>query len=135
MCFHFVCFFYSCGRICRAKLGRTFVGLRFYSRFGVRFLVGRLPFDPSVVDLGAILSVVVFLRKYFRGEHCGRCEEKECFFRDFLAGSPHLLLYILEHIGILGDALDFELVAPHFIMQRQKVEGVTTRASRLKVRK
>ena len=44
-----------------------------------------------------------------------------------------LALGILEHIDILGDALKFEVVALHFIMQRQKVEGGTTRASCLKV--
>ena len=31
---------------------------------------------------------------------------------------------VLEHVNVLGDALDFEVVALHFIMQHQLVEGV-----------
>ena len=45
-----------------------------------------------------------------------------------------LLLGILKHIYILGDALELEVIALHFVVQRQKVEGVTARAPRLEVR-
>ena len=45
--------------------------------------------------------------------------------------SPCLLLGVLEHIYILGDALDLEVIALQFIAQRQKVEGVTARAPHL----
>ena len=48
---------------------------------------------------------------------------------------PCLLLGVLEHIYILGDALDIEVIVLHFVVQCQKVEGVTNRAPRLEVRK
>ena len=38
---------------------------------------------------------------------------------------------VLEHINILGDVLDLEVIALHFIMQLQEVEGVLARAPRL----
>ena len=44
-----------------------------------------------------------------------------------------MLLGVLEHIDILRDALDLEMVALHFVVQRQKSEGVTARTPRLKV--
>ena len=40
---------------------------------------------------------------------------------------------VLEHIDILGDALDLEVVALHFVMQRQEIDGVPASAPRLKV--
>ena len=40
---------------------------------------------------------------------------------------------ILEHINILGDSLDLEVIALNFIMQRQEVEGVPARASHLEM--
>ena len=46
-----------------------------------------------------------------------------------------MLLGILDNIYILGDSLDLELIALYFVVQRQKVEGVTARAPRLEVRK
>ena len=45
-----------------------------------------------------------------------------------------MLLGLLKNIDILGDALDLKVVALHLVVQRQKVEGVTTRESRLEVR-
>ena len=99
----------------------------------MRFLVGRLPFDPSFVGLGAILLVAVRPQKLFRCEHHCRCEEKERFVSDRAAGSPRLRLGVLEHIDILGDALNFEVIALHLIMQCHKVEAVTTCASCLEV--
>ena len=35
-----------------------------------------------------------------------------------------LPLGVLEHIDILGDALELEVVALHFVMQRQEFEGI-----------
>ena len=46
-----------------------------------------------------------------------------------------LALGVLEHIYILGDVLDLEVIALHFVVQRQKVEGGTSRVPRLEMRK
>ena len=46
-----------------------------------------------------------------------------------------MLLGVLEHIYILRDALNLEVIALHFVVQRQKVEGVTACAPHLEVRK
>ena len=43
------------------------------------------------------------------------------------------MLGILDHVDILGDSLDLEVVALHFVMQRQEVEGVPAGATRLEV--
>ena len=43
------------------------------------------------------------------------------------------MLGILDHVDILGDSLDLEVVALHFVMQRQEVEGITAGAPRLEV--
>ena len=102
-----------------------------YLRFRVHFLVVCLPFSPILFGLDAILPVFLRPRKYFRCEHCCRCEEKEYFVRDHATGSLRLLLGVLEHFDILGDALNFKVIALHFILKHQKVKGVTTRASRL----
>ena len=45
-----------------------------------------------------------------------------------------MLLGVLEHIYILGDSLNLEVIALHFVMQRQKVEGVPACAFCLYVR-
>ena len=42
-------------------------------------------------------------------------------------------LCVLEHIDILEDDLDLEVVALHFVMQRQEVEGITAGAPHLEV--
>ena len=48
----------------------------------------------------------------------------------FPAGLP---LRVLEHVNVLGVSLDLEVVALHFVMQRQEVEGVPAGAPRLEV--
>ena len=48
---------------------------------------------------------------------------------------PAFFLPIQEHINILGDPLYFEVIAPHFIMQLQEVECMTTHAPCLEVGK
>ena len=40
---------------------------------------------------------------------------------------------VLEHIDILRDSLDLEVIALHFIMKRQEVEGVPALSPRLEV--
>ena len=42
-----------------------------------------------------------------------------------------LSLCVLEHINILGDSFNLELIALHFVMQHQEVKGVPSRAPRL----
>ena len=44
-----------------------------------------------------------------------------------------MLLGVLEHIDIIGDALDIEALALHFVMQLQEVEGVPAGSPRLEV--
>ena len=97
--------------------------------------VRRLPFGPRFVGLSAIFPVAVCPRQYFRGENRSRHEEKESFVCNRSIGSPRLLLGVLEHIYILGDSLNFEVVALHFVVQRHKAKGVMTHAYLLKVRK
>ena len=46
-----------------------------------------------------------------------------------------MLLGVLENIYILGDVLNLEVIALHFVVQSQKFEGVTARAPRLDLRK
>ena len=42
---------------------------------------------------------------------------------------------VLEHVYVLGDALDLEVVALYFVMKSQEIEGVPAVAPRLKVGK
>ena len=46
-----------------------------------------------------------------------------------------MTLSVLEQVDVLGDSLDLDVVALHFVLQRQEVEGVPTGAPRLEVRK
>ena len=41
---------------------------------------------------------------------------------------------VLEHVDILGDSLELEVVALHFVMQRQEAKSVPAGAPRLEVR-
>ena len=50
-----------------------------------------------------------------------------------IRGSSGLPLGILEHINIIGDALNLKVVSLHFFMQRQEVEGVPAGAPCLQV--
>ena len=50
-----------------------------------------------------------------------------------MAGLPHLLLCILEHINILGYFLYFVVIALHLIMQCQEVEGMATCVTQLEM--
>ena len=84
--------------------------------------------------LSSILPIVVDSWILLRREHRRAGEEEERFVVDYSAGLPCLLLYILKHINILGFYFQFEVVALHFMMQCQKVEGMTTYAPRLEVR-
>ena len=59
VCFHFALVLNPCGRIRRARLVGAFCGLRFYSRFGVRSLVDRLPAGLCFIGLSPIFPVVV----------------------------------------------------------------------------
>ena len=89
----------------------------------MRPLVTGLPVGPGFFSLVSILPVVVGLWVLLSCEHCRAREEEERFVSNCLSGLPRLLLCILEHINILGDPLYFEVIALHFIMQRQEVEG------------
>ena len=48
------------------------------------------------------------------------------------AGLP---LGILEHVYVLGDSLNLEVITLHFFMQRLEVEGMPAGAPRLEVGK
>ena len=87
----------------------------------MRSLLGYLPVGPCFIGLSPIFPVAICSWVSFRGDHFRTGKEEECFVGDFAAGSPRLLLCILEHIYILGDPLYFELVALHFIMQIQTI--------------
>ena len=101
----------------------------------MHLLVRHHPFGPRFVSLSAIFPVIICPREYFHGEHHGRREEKDFFICNCSAGLPRLLLGVLEHIDILRDSLNFEVVALNFVVQIQKFEGVMTRALHLKVKK
>ena len=61
---------------------------------------------PVVVGPGVLLSC----------EHLHAHKQEECFVGNCLAGSPRLLLCILEHINVLGDPLYFDVIALNFFM-------------------
>ena len=117
------------GRICGAKCFRSFSDLCFDTFLIVRSLVTDLPVGPVFLVLGSILPVVVCPGVLLSCEHHYAHKEKERFIVIFLAGWPRLFLCILKHINIHRDPLYFNMIALHFIMQRQEVKVMTTRAS------
>ena len=82
----------------------------------MRSLVSCFPVRPCFVILGSILPIVIGFWISLLREHRRAGKEEERFVSDCVAGSPQLLLCILEHINILGDPLYFEVVALHLIM-------------------
>ena len=101
----------------------------------MRLFLADLPVSRGFFILGSISPVFVGAGVGNGCEHCHYHKEEERFTRDCSAGSPCLFLCILEHIYILGDPLYFDVIALHFIMQCQEVEGVATIAPRLEVGK
>ena len=97
----------------------------------MRPLVTDFPIGPGFLVLGSILPVVVGPGLSLSFEHCRARGEEERYVINFSVGSSRLFLCILEHINILGYPLYFEVIALHFIMQRQEVEGMATCAPRL----
>ena len=85
-----------------------------------------IPDGPGFLVLVLIPPVVVGPGVSFSCEHRRDSKEEESFVVNFSAGSPGLLLCILDHINILGNTLYFEVIALHFIMQHKEVEGVAT---------
>ena len=85
--------------------------------------------------LGFILPVIVGTWLSLSFEYLCAREEEESFVGNFAAGSPRLLLCILEHINILGDPIYFKVIALHLIIQYQEVEGMETCAPHLEVGK
>ena len=96
-------------------------------------LVTGLPVGPGFLFLRYILPVVVCPWLFISCEHRRARKEEERLVGDCAAGSPRLLMCILEHINILRDPLYFEVIALHFIMQSQEVEGMVTCSPRLDV--
>ena len=84
--------------------------------------------------LGFILPVIVGTWLSLSFEYLCAREEEESFVGNFAAGSPRLLLCILDHINILGDPLYLEMIALHFIMQSKEVKGVPAGAPCLEMR-
>ena len=96
-------------------------------------LVGHLPLHPGLVPFRALFPIVVSARKSLYCEHLRGGKRSKVFFGDCLPHSSGLPLGVLKHINILGDALDLEVIALHFIMQRQEVEGVPACEPRLEM--
>ena len=105
VCLHFALVLNPCGHICHSKLGGAFSSLHFYSLFGVCYLVGRLPVGPCFIGISLIFPVAVRSWVFFRCWHCRTDKEEDRFIGDCATGSSRLLLFILEHIYILGDLL------------------------------
>ena len=99
----------------------------------MRPLVTCLTVGPGFLVLGSILPVVIGPWVSLSCEHHRDREEEERFIENCLAGSPRLLLCILEHINILGDTLYLEVIALHLIMQLQEVKGMENCAPHLEV--
>ena len=109
------------------------MGLRLNARLGVGLLVSKLPRRPCLVDLRPVFSGIVCPGEALTCEHSRRGEEEECFVGDGASRPAGLPLGVLEHVYVLGDALDLQMIALHFIMQRKEVQGVSDGAPRLEV--
>ena len=87
-------------------------------------LVGGFPLGPCIVSLRALFLIIIGARKALTCEH-GRARKKEQglvgYCSSFPAGLP---LGVLEHVNVLGDSLDLEVLALNFVMQLQEAEDV-----------
>ena len=87
----------------------------------------------GLVPLRALFLIIIGARKALTCEHGLTRKKEQGFIGDCSTCPSGLPLHVLEHVYVLGDALNLELVALHFIMQRQEVEGVPDSAPRLEV--
>ena len=78
-----------------------------------------------------LFPIVICAWEALASKNSGTREEEEGFVCDCSSCPNGLPLGILEHIDILGDSLDLEVVALHLFMKRQEVEGVPAGAPRL----
>ena len=100
------------------------MGLRLNARLGVGLLVSKLPRRPRLVSFRPVLPGIVCLGEALTCEHRCQGEEQEGFVRYGASRPSGLPLGVLEHVYVLGDALDLQMIALHFIIQRMDVKGV-----------
>ena len=88
---------------------------------------------PGLVPLRTLFPIIIGVQKALTCEH-GRTRKKEQGFVGDCSTRPDgLPLRVLEHVYVLGDVLDLEVVALNLIMERQEVEGVLAIATHLEV--
>ena len=109
------------------------VGLSLDSCLGVGLLVSKFPRHPRLVWFRPVPPGIVGPREPLTCEHRRGGEEQEGIVGNGASRPAGLPLGVLENINILGDALDLQMIALHFVMQRKEVKGVPDGAPCLKV--
>ena len=87
-------------------------------------LVSKIQRRPRLVGFCPVLPGIVCPGEALTCEHCRQGEEQEGFVRYGASCPAGLPLGGLEHVNVLGDALDLQMIALHFIMQCKEVKGV-----------
>ena len=98
-------------------------------------LVCCFPLGPGLVPLRALFPIIIYARKALTCEHGRTCKKEQGSVGDCSTRPSGFPLHVLEHVYLIGDALNLKVVALHFIMQRQEVEGVPAGAPHLEVGK
>ena len=111
-----ILFILTGGRICRSKFRTDIVGLCFYTCLGVGLLVDRLPLRPGLVPFRALFPIIIGARKSLTCEQRRTGKYYQGLFGNCLPCPAGLPLRVLDNVYVLGDALDLEVVALHFIM-------------------
>ena len=87
-------------------------------RLGVGLLASKFPRGPRLVALDLVLSVFICTGETFAGQHRRAGEKEEGVICDGVSCPAGLPLGVLEHINILGDSLNFKMVALHLVVHR-----------------
>ena len=95
-------------------------------------LVGGFPLGLGLVSLRALLRIIIGVRKALTCEHVRSLKKEQGLVGNRSSCPAILPLYVLEHVYVLGDSLDLEMVALHFVIQLE-VEGVPAGAPCLEV--
>ena len=116
--------FLAGGLIGRPEFVTTLVGLGLAVHLGVGLLLSKFPRGPRLVAIGPVFPVVIGPGEPLAGQHRRAGEKEEGVLCDGTARPAGLLLGVLEHINILGDALNLKMVELHLVVHRQEVDGV-----------
>ena len=98
-------------------------------------LISKFPRRPRLVWFRPVLPGIVGPGEPLICEHRRGGEKQEGIVVNGASHPTGLPLGVLKHINTLGDALDLQMIALHFVMQREEVKGVSAGAPCLKVSK